>query len=94
MTWNNLFNNPNFSYNVNSKKIILEKKNHLEHSIKLLSIIYKELTFTKLRKILEFFSVKFLNSKNNSLLDFGSGNGAKKHQNPYNFMLQLRPAMN
>ena len=30
----------------------------------------------KIKKILDLFSVKFINSKNKSLLDFGSGNGA------------------
>ena len=77
MTWNKLFNKPNFSYIVNSKKVLNYKnKYHLRNSIKLLSIIYPGLELPKIKKILDLFSVKFINSKNKSLLDFGSGNGA------------------
>ena len=53
MTWNKLFNKPNFSYIVNSKKVLNYKnKYHLRNSIKLLSIIYPGLEIINLEDFL------------------------------------------
>ncbi len=68
--WSQLFNDKNFKYNTESKKL----KNVT--SYKLAKIIYPDLNQAKFRKIGEFLFQNIEIKKNSKLLDFGSGNGA------------------
>ena len=46
--WNKIFNNNNFSYNRNSKKILHKnKKNYLDLSFMLMKVIHPNLTIIK-----------------------------------------------
>ena len=68
--WNQLFNDNNFKYNTESKKL----KNITAY--KLAKIIYPDLNQKKFKKISNFIIKNIEIKKNNKLLDFGSGNGA------------------
>lgn len=68
--WSQLFNNKDFKYNVESKKL-----NNIT-AYKLAKIIYPDLNYLKFRKISNFISKNIKNNLNNKFLDFGSGNGA------------------
>jgi cyclopropane fatty-acyl-phospholipid synthase-like methyltransferase len=72
--WHEIFNNKNFFYTKNSKK--LKKSNYSYYSFNLLKIIYPELTYVKFRSIIKFMENILGVKKKNSMLDFGSGNGA------------------
>jgi hypothetical protein len=50
--WHEIFNNKNFFYTKNSKK--LKKSNYSYYSFNLLKIIYPELTYVKFRIIIKF----------------------------------------
>lgn len=67
--WHKLFNDKNFEYNSESKNISLNPYN-------LAKIIYPGLTKKKFQKITKFIKKSLNISKNDNLLDFGSGNGA------------------
>ena len=68
--WSELFNDNNFKYNTESKKL----KNITAY--KLAKIIYPDLNQKKFKKISNFIIKNIEIKKNNKLLDFGSGNGA------------------
>jgi len=68
--WSELFNDKNFKYNTESKKL----KNITAY--KLAEIIYPDLNQKKFKKISNFIIKNIEIKKNNKLLDFGSGNGA------------------
>ncbi len=68
--WSELFNDKNFKYNTESKK--LKKIN----AYKLAKIIYPNLNQKKFKKISSFIIKNIKIKRNNKLLDFGSGNGA------------------
>ena len=72
--WHQIFNNKNFFYFKNSKK--LKKSNYSYYSFNLLKIIYPELTYVKFRSIIKLMENILEMQKKNSMLDFGSGNGA------------------
>lgn len=68
--WSKLFNDDNFKYNTESKKL----KNITAY--KLAKIIYPDLNQKKFSKISNFILKNIEIKNNNKLLDFGSGNGA------------------
>ena len=67
--WQKLFNDKNFKYFKESKKIIINPYN-------LAKIIYPELNKKKFNQITLFLSKNLIIKKKDKLLDFGSGNGA------------------
>tara|TARA_B100001093_G_C26767697_1_gene988660 strand:- start:620 stop:1345 length:726 start_codon:yes stop_codon:yes gene_type:complete len=68
--WSELFNDNNFKYNAESKKL----KNITAY--KLAKIIYPDLNQKKFKKICNFIIKNNKIKKDSKLLDFGSGNGA------------------
>ena len=99
VNWHKIFNNINFSYYKDSK--YLKKTNYFDYSFNLQKIIYPGLTFIKFKKIIMFIENSLKIKKKNSILDFGSGNGAllnyfiKKYDLRNNFSFELsRPLVN
>ena len=72
--WHKLFNKKEFHYNLNSNKESIKKG--LIQPYNLAKIIYPGLNLKKFIKVTNFIIKKLQIKKNNSLLDFGSGNGA------------------
>ena len=73
--WHKIFNNKNFLYNIESK-FNLKISNYKKLSYSLLKIIHPELNEKKFKGISKFISKNINIKKKQSLLDFGSGNGA------------------
>ena len=94
--WHKIFNDPKFNYNYYSKKLgIKNRKNYIKYSYKLFSIIYPEISISKFINIIDF-QIKILRiRKNESIMDFGSGNGAflyffiNKYKLKNNFSLEV-----
>jgi hypothetical protein len=91
--WYKIFNNKKFLYYRDSE--YLKKNNYLHYSYNLQKIIYPGLSFLKFKKIFRFMEKILKLKKKNSILDFGSGNGAflnyfiKKYQLKDNYSLEL-----
>jgi SAM-dependent methyltransferase len=75
ISWHKIFNNSKFSY-IFKSKLIKNNKKFISTSYLLCKIIYPNLNKKKFFKILSFISSTLRIKKNDSLLDFGSGNGS------------------
>ena len=74
-TWHKIFNNKSFSYNADSK-FKIKNSSYQKISYSLLKIVHPELNYKKYKNILKFISKNLIIKKKQSLVDFGSGNGA------------------
>jgi hypothetical protein len=74
ITWSKLFNKKDFHYSKSTNKLLLKKKNI--SPLTLAKIIYPELTLKKFFSIKQFINTNIFNIFFNSVMDFGSGNGA------------------
>lgn len=91
--WYKIFNNKKFLYYKDSE--YLKKNNYLYYSYNLQKIIYPGLSFLKFKKISSFMEKILKLKKKESILDFGSGNGAflnyfiKKYHLRDNYSMEL-----
>jgi SAM-dependent methyltransferase len=97
--WHEIFNNNNFFYFKNSEE--LKRMNYAKYSFCLAKIIYPELSYIKFKGIIKFIEKSLGIKKKNSILDFGSGNGAflnyfiKKYNLKDNYSFDIsRPLLN
>jgi len=74
LTWKKLFNKKNFHYSELTNNLLLRK--HNISSFVLAKIIYPQLTIKKFLSIKNFLNKNIFIRHQNSILDFGSGNGA------------------
>ena len=93
--WHKIFNKKNFFYNVDSNLKLNNSTNYKKLSYLFLKIVHPELNKNKFRNILKFLSKNLLINKKESILDFGSGNGAlllylkKKYSLRKNFSFEI-----